>query len=297
MLNGMAYVRVNKADYDEWAENGCDGRSYNDVLPYFLKSEDILIDSLSNSKYHNKGGPLAVSYSHVSNIPEIFVKAGKELGYEEVDYNGEEQEGFSKQQSTVRNGVRSSTISEFLRPAMNRKNTHVVVNTQATKVLFEDNRATGIEFMRDGVKGSVKTNNEVIISAGSVNSPQILMLSGIGYKDHLESFNIPVISDLPVGKSLQDHLLLAIGSEITTTDSINSHPVSMKYAFSRKGSFASSGLERNAFINTDKSQNRNHYPDIQIYMYSALSERKYMLQNQDLMKGLFPDNIVNGVAF
>ena len=302
MLNAMAYVRGNKADYDEWAENGCDGWSYDDVLPYFLKSEDILIDSLSNSKYHNKGGPLAVSYSHVSNVPEIFVKAGKELGYEEVDYNGEQQEGFSKQQSTIRNGVRSSTSREFLRPAMKRKNIHVVVNTQATKVLFDDKRATGIEFIRDGVKGSIKTNKEVIISAGSVNSPQILMLSGIGPKDHLESFNIPVISDLPVGQNLQDHLLLAIGSEINTTDSINNHPISMlpellKYALSGKGSFASPGLEGTAFINTDKSETRNHYPDIQIHMYSALFERKYLLQNQDLIKGLFPDNIVNGVTF
>ena len=302
MLNSMAYVRGNKADYDEWEEIGCDGWSYEDVLPYFLKSEDILIGNLSDSKYHHKGGPLAVSYSHASKIPDIFVKAGKELGYEEVDYNGEKQEGFSKQQSTVRNGVRSSTIKEFLRPAMKRENIHVVVNTMATKVVFDDNkRATGIEFIRDGVKGSVKAKKEVIISGGAVNSPQLLMLSGIGPKDHLESMQIPVINDLPVGKNLQDHLYLLIGSEINTTDSINTHPIIMlaeflKYAVTGKGSFASSGLEGTAFINTDKTETRNRYPDIQIHGYSALSERKYLLLNQDLIKGLFPDEIKNGFA-
>ena len=109
----MVYVRGNKADYDDWEELGCDGWSYEDVLPYFLKSEDILIDSLSGSKYHHKGGPLAVSYSHASNILDIFVKAGKELDYEEVDCNGERQEGFGVQRSSIRNGIRSSTVKEF----------------------------------------------------------------------------------------------------------------------------------------------------------------------------------------
>ena len=303
MLNSMAYVRGNKADYDEWEDLGCDGWSYEDVLPYFLKSEDILIDSLSDSKYHHKGGPLAVSYSHASNIPDIFVKAGKELGYEEVDYNGERQEGFGVQQSSIRNGVRSSTIKEFLRPAMKRENLHVAVNTLATKVLFDaDKRATGVEFIRNGVKGSVNAKKEVIVSGGAVNSPQLLMLSGIGPKNHLESLDIPVINDLPVGQNLQDHLYVILGSGINTTDSINTNPIAMlteflKYTVTGKGTFASPGLEGTAFINTDKSEIKTPYPDVQIHIYSAVSERKYIRLNQDLIKGLFPEEDKNGVAF
>ena len=303
MLNSMAYVRGNKADYDEWEDLGCDGWSYEDVLPYFLKSEDILIDSLSDSKYHHKGGPLAVSYSQASNIPDIFVKAGKELGYEEVDYNGERQEGFGVQQSSIRNGVRSSTIKEFLRPAMKRENLHVAVNTLATKVLFDaDKRATGIEFIRNGVKGSVNAKKEVIVSGGAVNSPQLLMLSGIGPKNHLESLDIPVINDLPVGQNLQDHLYVILGSGINTTDSINTNPITMlteflKYTVTGKGTLASPGLEGTAFINTDKSERKTPYPDVQIHIYSAVSERKYIRLNQDLIKGLFPEEDENGVAF
>ena len=303
MLNAMAYVRGNKADYDAWAENGCNGWSYNDVLPYFLKSEDILIPEMSNNKFHHKGGQLGVSYANQSGIPHIFVKAGKELGYKEVDYNGEEQEGFSRLQSTIRDGVRGSTAKEFLHPAMERKNLHVAVNTHATMVIIDDNkRAVGIEFMRDGKIGTVMANKEVILSAGSINSPQILMLSGIGPRNHLKSLDIPVVSDLPVGENLQDHLMLWIGSEINTTDSFNIHPLSMlselvKYFLFGKGVASSPGLEGTAFINTNKGEKKRKYPDVQIHISSVLIQRKGMKLNQDIIKGLFPDTFVYGVMF
>lgn len=301
MLNSMAYVRGNKADYDEWASNGCTGWSYEDVLPYFLKSEDILIDSLSRTKYHYKGGPLGVSYPSASRIPKIFVNAGKELGYNEIDYNGAEQEGFSEQQSTVRNGVRSST-REFLRPAMKRKNIHVAVNTHAEKVIFDNKRAVGLEFIRSGVKDYVNVRKEIIVSAGAVNSPQLLMLSGIGPKDHLNDLNIPVISDLPVGQNLQDHLFVLITSDINSTDSINLQPLTMltgmlEYLLFGTGMLASPGLEGTAFMNTDKSEAKKRYPDVQIHMYSSISERQYVKLNQSLLEGMFPDVNINGIVF
>ena len=274
ILNAMAYVRGNKADYDEWAENGCFGWGYDDVLPYFLKSEDILIPGISNTKFHHKGGPLAVSYANQTRIPHIFAEAGKELGYKEVDYNGEEQEGFSTLQSTIRGGVRSSTSREFLHPAMKRTNLHVAVNTHATKVLIDDNkRAVGVEFIRVGTIGTVKAKKEVILSAGSINSPQILMLSGIGPRKHLESLNIPVVSDLPVGQNLQDHLMLWIGSEINTTDSISMHPLSIltelvKYFLIGQGAVSSSSLEGTAFINTDKRGEKKKHTNPYVVSYN-----------------------------
>ena len=301
MLNTMAYARGNKADYDEWAENGCTGWSYDDVLPYFLKSEDTLIPGMSNNKFHHKGGPLGVSYANQSRIPHIFVEAGKELGYKEVDYNGEEQVGFSRLQSTVRDGVRSSTAKEFLHPAMKRKNLHVAINTHATKVIIDDSkRAVGLEYIRDGKIGSVKADREVILSAGSVNSPQILMLSGIGPEKHLKSLDIPVVSDLPVGENLQDHLSLWIASEINTTDSFSLHPLSVlselvKYFLFRRGAVSSPGLEVTSFINTDKGEEK--YPDIQIHMSSALLQRTRMKLDYDLTQGLFPETSVYGVMF
>ena len=301
MINTMAYARGNKADYDEWAENGCTGWSYDDVLPYFLKSEDILIPGMLNNKFHHKGGPLGVSYANQSRIPHIFVEAGKELGYKETDYNGEEQEGFSRLQSTVRDGIRSSTAKEFLHPAMKRKNLHVAVNTHATMVIIDDSkRAVGLEFIRDGKIGSVKADREVILSAGSVNSPQILMLSGIGPEKHLKSLDIPVVSDLPVGKNLQDHLSLWICSEINTTDSFSLHPLSVlselvKYFLFGRGAVSSPGLEVTAFISTDKGAEK--YPDIQIHMSSAVLQRTRMKLDYDLTESLFPETSVYGVMF
>ena len=303
MLNSMQYVRGNKADYDEWAQNGCTGWAYEDVLPYFLKAEDIQIERLKKNKFHHKGGPVGVSDGSASGASNIFLQAGKELGYEEVDYNGEKQEGFSRSQSSVRNGVRSSTVREYLRPAMKRKNIHVAVKTQATKVVFDNNKqATEVEFLRDGQKGRVNVNKEVILSAGAINSPQLLMLSGIGPKDHLDKLHIPVVSDLPVGHNLQDHLMVFIPSEINSTDCIDVHPVTsilsiLRYMLFKTGIFAKPGLEGTAFINTNEGKNRKPYPDLQLHLYGALAPREYVKLDQDLIKGIFPDGYTKGIVY
>ena len=300
-FNNMQYVRGNKADYDEWARNGCTGWSYKEILPYFLKAEDILIDNLSKSRYHHKGGPIGVSDASVSTAPDVFVKAGKELGYEEVDYNGKKQEGFSRSQSSIRGGVRSSTVREYLRPAMRRNNLHVAVNTQATKITFNDKKqVTGVEYLRNGHKGFVKVNKEIVLSGGAINSPQLLMLSGIGPKNHLNDLKIPVVSDLPVGENLQDHLMAFMPSTINSTDCIRLHPLSMilqvfNYIFFGTGSLSSPGIEGTAFMSSN--ENKTPYPDLQIHLFAAMGPGKEVKLNQDIIKGILPDNFSSGIVF
>ncbi|XP_053404918.1 glucose dehydrogenase [FAD, quinone]-like [Mercenaria mercenaria] len=222
MYNNMQYVRGSKYDYDEWAENGCIGWSYKDVLPYFLKSEDVLGREFEGSEYHHVDGPLGVSLDTVFiDLGRRFVKAGRELGFQEIDdFNGENQLGFGISQTSVRNGVRASTVKEFLRPALLRKNLQVAVNSHVTKVNIEQKTAIGVTFVENGVKKIVTKRKEVILSAGVVGSPQILMLSGIGPKKHLESLNINVVNDLPVGRNLQDHLMIVYPSDVNETSEV-----------------------------------------------------------------------------
>ena len=301
MLNSMQYVRGNKADYDEWAKNGCTGWSYEDVLPYFLKSEDILIDSLASSNYHHKGGPIGVSKGSTSSLSQLFLDAGKELGYKEVDYNAEQQEGFSIPQTSIRKGVRSGTVRDFLRPVMVRHNLHVVVNAFATQIFFTNNRAVGVEFVRNkDHKETVFARSEVIISAGAINTPHLLMLSGIGPKEHLEQLDIQVINDLPVGKNLQDHLLTFLPSTLNSSDCVSLNPLHvsldvLKYIFLGQGMFAYPAVETTAFIRTDTSTNKPLYPDIQLHALGLLPARKDIKMDQELIKDMFPDEYACGV--
>ncbi|XP_053394293.1 glucose dehydrogenase [FAD, quinone]-like isoform X2 [Mercenaria mercenaria] len=273
ILNGMQYTRGSKFDYDEWAADGCDGWSYKDVLPYFLKSEDIQIDDLKSSPHHSSGGPLAVSYSPPTDLTNLFMKAGQELGYEITDYNGKDQEGFSVVQSNVRNGVRSSTCLEYLGKIGNRDNLHVTVKTVVSKVDIKNGRAVGVFYIRDNKKFYVKAKKEVILSAGAVNSPQLLMLSGIGPKDHLDEMGISVIKDLPVGKYLKDHQLVVLPSVINkpygfTKNQLLSQWTRFQYDWFKSGPLANTGLDGSAFLHLDKSKRGKTYPDIQIIFFN-----------------------------
>ncbi|KAL5020232.1 hypothetical protein ScPMuIL_003124 [Solemya velum] len=208
-LNYMVYMRGSRHDYDGWAELGATGWSYDDVLPYFLKLEDIQIDELKDSAFHNVGGPLKISGVISSPLVGVFKNAVRDLGYGERDCNGDggNQEGFCHLQSTTFNGVRSSTDMAYLYPVMHRPNLDIAVYTHATKVLFNKKEATGVEFIRNGRKQRALAKREVILSAGAIGSPQILMLSGVGPQEHLRELDIPVIADLPVGENLQDHMV------------------------------------------------------------------------------------------
>ncbi|KAK5644055.1 hypothetical protein RI129_007900 [Pyrocoelia pectoralis] len=207
-INGMIYARGNEEDYDSWWLNGNYGWKYDEVLPFFKKTEDSNING--DSAYHGTGGELNVEYHHPSS-PQLnaFLEANVEIGRPLIDYNGRYQLGASKTQFSSRNGSRQSTAKAFLVPVLYRKNLRVLVDSYVTKVLIRDlifyKFAYGAVFTHKGKVYKAYASKEVIVSAGVVGSPQLLMLSGIGPGRHLRSLGIHVYKDLPVGSNFQDH--------------------------------------------------------------------------------------------
>uniref|UniRef100_H2Y9U3 Glucose-methanol-choline oxidoreductase N-terminal domain-containing protein n=1 Tax=Ciona savignyi TaxID=51511 RepID=H2Y9U3_CIOSA len=212
-MHFMWYVRGHKDDFDSWEKSGATGWGYKDVLGYFKKSENAMNKNMT-SKFHGKDGPLKTSYPYHNQLADIFVEAGKELGYNHTDYNAENMIGFNLPQQTLYNGQRESSSTSFLRPVIKKRRDrlHIVGRAHVRQVVFEENkkgnkRATGVIFVKDGVEIKVRARKEVIFSGGSVGTPQLLMLSGIGPRKHLEEMGIDVIADMPgVGQNLQDHL-------------------------------------------------------------------------------------------
>lgn len=205
----MLYVRGNKHDYDLWESLGNTGWGWKNVLYYFKKSEDNRNPYLAKTPHHSMGGYLTVQESpwHTPLVA-AFVEAGTEIGYQNRDINGDKQQGFMIAQGTIRRGSRCSTAKAFIRPVRLRKNLHVAMNAHVTKILIDKVKmqATGVEFVRYGKRYRISARREVIMSAGAINTPQLLMLSGIGPKEHLDHLGIHVLKDLPVGKNLQDHV-------------------------------------------------------------------------------------------
>jgi choline dehydrogenase len=210
-INGMIYCRCHPADFDHWRQLGLTGWSYADVLPYFRRSEGF---PEGNSPYHGTGGPLTVSRGdHQSFAHRSYMEAGRAAGFPVTDdHNGAMQDGFGPADFTIRNGRRASVSQTFLREAMARPNLTVITGAHASRILFENRRAVGIEYMRAGKRESVRAEREVVISGGSYNSPQMLMLSGIGPADHLAQHGIDVLQDAPdVGRNLQEHVHVGLG--------------------------------------------------------------------------------------
>ena len=289
ILNAMIYTRGSKHDFDDWSDNGCSGWSYKEVLPYFLKSEDILIDELKSSRYHSSGGPLAISGGRATPLADIYLKAGEELGYNLVDYNAEEQDGFSPIQTNTRNGIRSSTSVEFLGKTAGRNNIHISLRSHVTKVKIENKRATGVYVIRDNRKILVKAKKEVILSAGAINTPQILMLSGVGPKNHLKDLGIEVVADLPVGENLQDHMMLMMLTKIdfpySITENLSESLWSkLKYYLFGTGPIAFAGSDGNAFIHTDKTNKGKTYADIQMVFFSKFPYKNNFNFREDIAK-------------
>ena len=204
-VNGMMYVRGNRRDFDRWAAMGNEGWDYENVLKYFKKSEKNIDPKFQNDKYHGTDGPMIVSSYPMTEISKAALGAFEWLGLPKRDYNGEEQIGVSLVQNTA-SATRQSTFTSFVKPNMDRENLHVKIHSRVTKVIHDGKKAQGVEFLdSEGKTHRVFATKEVIISAGAIESPQILMLSGIGPRDHLEALGIPVLADLPVGLNLQDH--------------------------------------------------------------------------------------------
>jgi choline dehydrogenase len=203
-MNAMIYIRGNRRDYDGWAAGGADGWSWQEVLPYFLRAEDF---SDAASPWHSSGGPLTVSEGRSRHpLMDAYVTAAQEAGHPSTtDFNGPEQDGVGYYHLTQRGGLRCSTADAYLRPALSRPNLEVLTGVQCTRVLLDGDRATGVEVDRDGELLQLRAGQEVVLSAGAYNSPQLLMLSGVGVADELSARGITPHADLPVGENLQDH--------------------------------------------------------------------------------------------
>ena len=203
-INGMVYIRGQAEDFDHWRQLGNTGWSFEDVLPYFKRSEH---QARGADGFHGTGGPLCVSDVARHPICEAFIAATTQLGFpRNDDFNGASQDGAGYHQTTTRNGKRCSTAVGYLHPATHRPNLRVITGAMSEKILFEGRRATGVAFRREGRLCTTAAVREVVLCGGAVNSPQLLMLSGIGPQEHLAGFGLPVVHHLPgVGQSLQDH--------------------------------------------------------------------------------------------
>ncbi len=267
--NAMAYVRGNKEDFNEWASLGNKGWGYEEVLPYFKKSE---CHEQFGEPFHGESGPLNITLSRQpSDLGPVFVQACQECGISaNTDYNGKEQEGASMLQFTIKKNKRHSTADAFLRPAMKRANLTVRTNTLVQCILIEDGRAVGVEVITQHSSSErINCNREVILSAGTIQSPQILMLSGIGDPTELSKQGIDIKHPLPgVGKNLQDHVWTGISSKSTiqTGNSLlkpfNMTKAVIQHLLTKSGPLSNSPIEANAFLKSDPLLLR---PDIQFH--------------------------------
>ncbi|XP_014284546.1 4-pyridoxate dehydrogenase [Halyomorpha halys] len=282
--NAMLYVRGNKADYDDWAAKGCHGWSYEDLLPYFIKAENNTEPSLAASHYHGVGGPLNVQFpSFFTILRDMFIKAAEEFGWRRGDYNGEWQNVAGYVQTTIAGSSREDTSKAYLNPIKNRKNLFVIKNAIVTKILINNKVTKGVKYNRGGKTYKVFARKEVILSAGAINTPKLLMLSGIGPKDELEMHNIKLIKDLPVGKNLQDHLQVQILFEIDgnmtynwrTEKSIN------QYAKERTGPLTTPTAETMAFLNIHN--NSHQQPNLQFTWFSGILPTKFDDQKRNII--------------
>ncbi|MDA1311364.1 MAG: GMC family oxidoreductase N-terminal domain-containing protein [Proteobacteria bacterium] len=221
-INGMLYVRGNPADYDGWAQMGCRGWSFDEVLPFFRKSESY--KSGGDGDFRGRGGPLEVEdYRNILTLTHKFVEAAEQAGFKKsADLNGAEPEGVGYSQMTRLGRRRGSTAQTFLARAKRRQNVRVETNAVATRLLFDGKRCTGIAFRQKGVERQATARREVIVSGGSVNSPHLLQVSGIGPAAHLQSIGVEVRHDSPgVGGNLSDHYVARIAHRVRDTVSIN----------------------------------------------------------------------------
>ncbi len=273
-INGMVYVRGHAMDFDHWRDSGADGWGYADVLPYFKRMEHW---NGGTSEWRGSDGPLHVSRGTRENpLVRAFVEAGVQAGYEATeDYNGEKQEGFGPMEATIRKGQRWSAANAYLRPA--QKKGAKVVRALARRVVIRDGRAVGVEVKRGGQVEVIGARAEVILAASSLNSPKLLMLSGIGPAAHLAEHGIEVVADRPgVGQNLQDHLELYLQMAATQPVSLFKYwnllgkaYVGARWLLRKDGPGASNQFESCAFI---RSQAGVPYPDIQ-YHFLPLAVR------------------------
>ncbi|MFC0573614.1 GMC family oxidoreductase [Paraburkholderia solisilvae] len=278
-INSMLYLRGNPADYDEWARAGAFGWSYEELLPYFIKSER---NNRWDDRWHGRGGPLAVQDGR-SGLSEFdwFIDAAIEAGHpRNDDFNGQSQMGVGYYQLMQHRGVRCSAAHAYLHPAHERKNLTVKANALVTKVVLDGMRAVGVAVDRDGAEEIYRADREVILSAGSYNSPQLLMLSGIGPAAHLSGMGLNVVADLPVGEGLQDHPMLGLIylTDERTLSFAGTAEDFRQFQTEGRGPLTSNAVEAGGFLST---QGHASIPDIQLYFCLALYGNAGLMKPHD----------------
>ncbi|MEQ1713550.1 MAG: GMC family oxidoreductase N-terminal domain-containing protein, partial [Hyphomicrobium sp.] len=271
-INGLIAIRGQPEDYDHWRALGNAGWSWADVLPYFKKLEAN--DAEDAHRLHGRDGPVTVSsIKHRNELIEAVIGAANALGVPRThDFNGVDQEGVGYYQLTTRNGLRMSAAKAYLKPARGRRSLRVVTNARATGIVFENRRATGLRFVANSREHQVRARRGVVLSAGAIQSPQLLMLSGIGPAADLATHGIPIIADRPaVGQNLQDHLQIRLiyrcRRPITTNDQLNSWigqaRIGLQWALARSGPLAV-GINQGGLFTRVLPQSKT--PDIQFHI-------------------------------
>ncbi|HEX4301165.1 MAG TPA: choline dehydrogenase [Rhizomicrobium sp.] len=273
-INGMIYIRGHARDYDGWRQMGLEGWSFADVLPYFKKAEN---NENGGDDFHGSEGPLRVSNGRSANpLFRAFMQAGVEAGFKQTDdFNGYQQEGMGPYQLTIHEGARWSAAKGYLTPILDRKNLTIESNAHVSRILFDGTRVNGVEFIQNKQIVRVTVTRECLLSGGAVNSPQTLLLSGIGDAALLKRFDIPVVADLKgVGKNLQDHLDASIQYEssqpitlYSQSNPFNALKTGLNYMLFKKGLATGQGLESGGFL---KSRPDLENPDLQFHFIAAL---------------------------
>ena len=277
-INGLLYIRGHASDFNHWRQLGCTGWSFDDVLPYFKRAED---QERGADELHGVGGPLGVGNMRIEReICERFIDAAEEAGVpRNHDFNGLEQDGVGYFQLTTRNGLRCSTAVGYLRPARSRGNLEILTDAHTRRVLVESGRATGVCYEQSGNTKIAKARREIILSAGAIGSPHILMLSGIGPPEHLKSEGIEVSCALPgVGKNLQDHLQVRVMYKLNRPISVNNEVRSVfgrtlagiQFMLTRRGPLAMGASQVCAFVRTRPGLEA---PDIQYHMQPLSTDK------------------------
>lgn len=273
--NAMLYIRGQKEDYDHWASLGNQGWSYKEILPYFIKAEN---NERGGSDHHGDGGPLHVSDRPVFyEISKRFIEASNQAGFKaNQDFNGAQQEGVGYYQCTIKDGQRCDVARGYLKPAMHRKNLTILTKAQVSEIIIDDNKAKGVECVINGQPQTISAKKEVLLSAGAIASPHLLMLSGIGEQSELANHNLECKLNLPgVGKNLQEHVDACIlvnskkkdGFTASVGGLLKMFPDTLKYVFKKQGKLANSILEAGGFIKSEPSLER---PDVQLHMLPLL---------------------------
>lgn len=302
-INGMLYTRGNPKDYDRWADLGNDGWCYNDVLPYFKKAEDASLETFDH-KYHNRGGPFHIEHpQYITHLTNDTLQAGLEIGLNIVDFNGKDQLGIGPAQISTKHGKRQSTSTAYLEPASKRSNLILKPYSHVTKIVIAPHtkEAKGVLYLHEGKLLSAHAKKEVILSAGTFNSAQILMLSGIGPKEELEQLNIPIVKDLSVGKYLKDHIgFIGLDFIQNDNDTIHENQESTKtedlinYLKHGKGKLTTNGIETIAYIQTEISKDQTKHPDIELYFKNKIisGESKFnpFLLKEEIFSSLWKPN-------